>query len=80
MQHRFLTDDQSLRNHVNITRQMVLLTLGAGHPFYQIIDAAWRSENLDRMKNALVDFDRLPEHEKNYAMGLDHLGELTGTD
>ena len=80
MQNRFPTDEQSLRNQVNLTRQMVLLALGADHPFYRQIDAAWRSENPDQMKNALADFDQLPDHEKNYAMGLDHQGELTGAD
>jgi hypothetical protein len=72
---------ESLRSQLEILRQMVLLALGTNHPTFQSIDQACLSGNKARMEQALRDFDRLPDDDRNYALGIDHVqDELTGTD
>jgi hypothetical protein len=72
---------ENLRSQLEILRQMVLLALGANHPTYRSIDQAFLSGNKDRMQRAIEDFEQLPDEDKNYALGLDHMqDDLTGTD
>jgi hypothetical protein len=72
---------QRLRARLDGMRQMLLLAVGTGHRVYRTMDAAYLSGNIERMRLALEEFDRLPEEEKQYALGLDHnQDELTGTD
>lgn len=74
------TDYKDLTQQVDVMRQMVLLALGTNHRIYQNLDAAWRSGNQTRMQRALEELDNLPEADKRYISGMDHVDELTGTD
>lgn len=74
-------ETDALKAQLDIMRQMLLLALGANHPYYQKVVRALQTSDPERMREAIAAFESLPEYEKLYALGLDHSqDELTGTD
>lgn len=69
MEEKNLPESDSLRQEVEVLRQLVFLARGPIDPVFRRMDAAIHGSNIRKLRAAKDAFDRLSEQERYFVLG-----------
>lgn len=78
MTAKCMTESEALTQELDILRNVLLLARGPADALFNRVDEALRSTSIHKMREAKESFDRLPENDKNWILGVTNDDEVTG--
>ena len=78
MTTKCMTETEALTQELDILRNVLLLARGPADALFNRVDSALRTTNIHQMREAKESFDRLPENDKNWILGVTSDDEAYG--